>query len=334
VTLLCFGFLGASYRPEASVLADSEAVMKEAARKLAERVAGIPGMRGPLRLEWHADEKWPEGEGARWLEMLRGEFDRRALPMSEEAGAVALAVYVEETPTQVVLAAKTQVGDHAEVRIVQVARAALPPLETPVGAVRVERQLIYENTDRILDAASLANAADGGLGVLLYKNFEVTALRVDSKGELKQSVPLNVPGLKPARDPHGEMVPRGGQVAVQLWGKACEFSWDTPGEVKCHGEKASSPAKSSWRADAVLTSPCDEANWTVSESGNDPTARDVLHLIPDGATEENGATVRSEFPGPVLNVNAEQSGSSALVVVRNLRTGNYEVYKITLVCGD
>jgi len=332
--LLSFGFLGTSYRPKAYVFADSDTSIKETARKLAERVAGIPGLHGPLRLEWHPDEKWPEGEGAGWLEMLRDEFDRRALPMSEEAGAAALAVYAEETPTQVVLTARTQVGDHDEFRIVEVARAALPPLETPVAAVRVERQLVYGSTDRILDAASLSNAADGGLGVLLYRNFEVTALRVDAKGELKQSVPLNVAGLKPARDPHGEMVPRVGQVAVELWGEGCEFSWDAPADVKCHAEKAPAPAKSNWRMDPVLTSPCDEANWTVSESGSDPTSREVLHLIPDGATEESGATVRTEFPGPVLNVNAEHSHSSALIVVRNLRTGNYEVYKITLVCGD
>lgn len=86
--------------------------------------------------------------------------------------------------------------------------------------------------------------------------------------------------------------------------------------------------------DTVLTSPCDEANWTVSEGGNDPATREVLHLIPDGASEGSSATVMSEFPGPVLNVNAEQGSSSAMIVVRNLRTGNYEVYKISLVCGD
>jgi hypothetical protein len=332
--LLLFGVLAAVYRPQAWVFADTDTARKETARKLAERVAGIPGLHEPLRLEWHPDEKWPEGEAARWLEMLCDEFDRRALPMSGETNAAALAVYAEQTPTQVVLTARTQVGDRDEVRIVAVPRAALPPAETKVAAVRLERELLYESTDRILDAAAFPDAAEGGLGVLLYRNFEVVALRVDAKGELRQSVALNVVGLKPARDPHGEMAPRGGQVAVQLWGKACEFSWDAASEVKCHMEKTPAPTKSSWHMETVLASPCDEANWTVSEGGNDPTAREVLHLVPDGAIEGSSATLMSEFPGPVLNVNAGQGGSSALIVVRNLRTGNYEVYKIKLVCGD
>jgi len=332
-TLLLGGVLAASYRPRISVLADSDTPLKETARKLVERVAAIPELHPPLRLEWHPDEKWPADEGAHWLDMLRDEFDRRALPMSDDASAAALAVHAAETPTQVVLTAKTQLGGHDEIRIVATSRAVLRPAEMPVAPVRLERQLIYEAGDRILDAATLSNAAEGGLGVLLYKNFEVVALRVDIKGELVQTVPLNVAGLKPDRNPQGEMTPRENRISVQLWGKACDFSWDAAAEVKCHAEKTSLLKKSAWWMGTVLTSPCDESNWTFSEGSNDPTAHEVLHLIPEGAVEGSSAAVMSEFPGPVLNVNAEQNAGSALIVVRNLRTGNYEVYKIMLVCG-
>jgi len=331
--LLLWGGLAASYRPGNFVLADSGTPLKETVRKLVERVVAIPELHPPLRLEWHPDEKWPAGEGARWLDVLRDEFDLRALTMSDDASATALAIYAEETPAQVVLTARTQVGGHDEVRIVAVARAALRPAEMPVAPVRLERQLIYESGDRILDAAAVSNAAKGGLDVLLYKNFEVVALRVDANGELAQTVSLNSAGLKPDRNPQGKMTPRENRVSVQLWGKACDFSWDAPVEVKCHAEKTSLLQKSPWWMGVVLNSPCDESNWTFSEGSDDPTAHEVLYLIPDGAVEGSSAAVMSEFPGPVLNVNAEQNAGSALIVVRNLRTGNYEIYKIMLVCG-
>jgi len=331
--LLLLGVFAADYLAQTCVFADSDAPLKETARKLAERVAGIPGLRGPLRLEWHPDEHWAEGEDVRWRETLRDEFARHMLPMSDEAGAGALSVYAQQTPAQLVLTAKTRVGDREEVRIVAIPRAGLPPVETTVRPVRLQRQLVYQSLDRILDAASLSNNADGELGVLLYKNFEVVVLRLDAKGEVAQTVSLNVTGLKPARNPHGELAPLGGQVSVQLWGKSCDFSWDAPAEVKCRAEKAFSLEKSAWRMGTVLTSPCDESHWTISGGGNDPTAREVLRLMPDGASEESSATVMSEFPGPVWNVNAGQSGGSALVVARNLQTGNYEVYKIMVVCG-
>jgi hypothetical protein len=60
----------------------------------------------------------------------------------------------------------------------------------------------------------------------------------------------------------------------------------------------------------------------------------VLQVVPDGALRESSAAVLSEFPGPILGTNGEQSASSALVIAQNLRTGNYEIYKITLACGN
>ena len=331
--LLLLGIFSTADHPKLRVLADSDTVMKDTARKLADRIAAIPGLHGPLCLDWHPDEKWSESEGARWQDTLRDAFDRRALQMSDDATAAPLAVYASETPTQVVLTAKTHVGDRDEVRIVSIPRASLPPAELPVAPVRLERQLLYESADRILDATALPSNSEGGLAILLYKNFEATVLRIDAKGEIRQTIPLNAASLKPTRNPHGEIAPRGNLIIVQFWGVVCDFSWESSTEAKCRPEKTPSSGKSAWRMDTVLTSPCDDTNWTMAQSGADPTAREVLQLIPDGATQGSTAAVLSEFPGPVLNVNGEQVPNGALVVVRNLRTGNYEVYKITLVCG-
>jgi hypothetical protein len=331
--LLLLGILAAICHPGQRVLADSDTALQDTARKLAERIAAIPGVRGPLRLEWHPEETWSEGEGTRWQDALREAFNRRALPLSDEAAVPALAVYAAETPTEIVLTVKTHVGDREEVRIVAVSRVSLPPAELPVAPVRLEHQLIYESPDRILDASSFSSNADGGLALLLYRNFEVTALRLDAGGTLKQTVVLNA-NLKPTRDPRGEISFHGKAASVQLWGKSCDFSWDSTSEAKCRPEKANASASLGWPTDAVLVSPCDETNWTIAEPTGELTARAVLRLVPEGATEGSSSTLTSEFPGPVLNASSGQNRASALVIARNLRTGNYEVYQISLVCGD
>ena len=315
-------------------LADGDVILRETAQKLAERVAAILGLYGSLRLEWHPDAKWSEGESNHWREILRGEFEKRPLNLTEDAGAPALGVFAVETPTQVVLTAKTRISDRDEVRIVAVARALLPPGSLPVAPVRLERQMIYESPDRILDASSLWNGAEGGLALLLYRNFEIVALRVDSGGAVKQSVSLNPANLKPSRDPRAEMTPRGAVASVELLGKSCEFSWESPADVKCHAEKPAAAGKSVWRGATLLTSPCDGSSWKLLNSGSEPNIREVLQVVPDGALRESSAAVLSEFPGPILGTNGEQNPSSALVVVQNLRTGNYEIYKITLACGN
>jgi hypothetical protein len=315
-------------------LGDDEVALRETVQRLAERVAAIPGLGGTLRLEWHPDASWSEGEGNHWQEMLRGEFEKRSLNLTGDAGAPVLDVFAAETPTQVVLTVKTRVSERDEIRIVAVPRGPLPAASLPVAPLRLDKQMIFESADRILDASSLGNGADGGLALLLYRNFEIIALRVDAKGALKQSVSLSPANLKPSRDPRAELTPRGTTVSVELPGKSCEFSWESPGNVKCRTEKSAAAGKSAWRAETVLTSPCDGSSWKLVNGGSEPSVREVLQVVPNGISRESNAAVLSEFPGPILNSNGEQDPSSALVIARNLRTGNYEIYKITLACGN
>ena len=315
-------------------MADDDALVRETALKLAERVAVMPGLHGPLRLEWHPDANWPEGESGHWQGIVRAELEKRALNLTEDTGAPALDVFAAETPTQVVLTAKTRAVDRDEVRIVSVARALLSPVSPPAAPVRLERQIIYENENRILDALSVGSGAESGLALLLYKNFEIVALRLDSKGAVRDTISFSAANLKPSRDPHAELSVRAGSNSVQLSGKVCEFSWEAPAEVKCHGERPASPAKSEWRGEVLLASPCDASTWKLANSGSEPNTREVLQVVPDGARQETSAAVLSEFSGPIVGINRERNPDSALVIARNLRTGNYEIYKITLACGN
>jgi hypothetical protein len=316
------------------VLADSDVALRETAQKLAERVAAIPGLHSALRLEWHPDANWSEAEGAHWQAIIKGEFEKRTLSLTEDAGAPALDIFAAETPTQVVLTAKMSLSERDEVRIVAVARSLLPSGSLPVAPIRLERQKIYESADRILDASPLNNSEDDGLAILLYRNFEIVALRVDLKGAVKETVSLNPANVRPSRDPRAELTMRGSSVSVLFPGKVCEFSWGVPGEIKCHAEKPSPANKPDWRGQTLLTAPCDGSSWKLLSSGGDPNAREVLQVVPDGAMREASAAVLSEFPGPILGTNGERNPSSALVIARNLRTGNYEIYKITLACGN
>ena len=94
------------------------------------------------------------------------------------------------------------------------------------------------------------------------------------------------------------------------------------------------PAKPAWRGTAVLAPLCDPAGWKVVSDGRDWTAPEALQVVPVGSARQGSAAMLTELPGPILNVNGEQNPASALVVTRNLRSGNYEVYRITLACGN
>jgi len=300
----------------------------DAVRQLAERVATIPNLRGPFRLQFLQDANFAADTGKEWQDSFRKELEKHRLTVTEEPGAILLRIGLAETPTQLVLSASARVAERDEVRLITLPRSAFRAANLPVAPVRIERQLVYQSSDRILDASSLWNGAEGGMALLAYRDTELSVLRLDQSGESKQTVSLAAAGPHVSRDPRGELTVRAEDVVVFLPGKNCEFSWTAPGDAKCHS------VKSTWRGPTVLTPSCDAGGWKLLADRSDWTEPDVLQVVPDGSLHEKSAALLSDFPGPILSINGEQNPASALVVTRNLRTGNYEVYKITLACGN
>jgi hypothetical protein len=302
--------------------------LEDAARLLADRVVSIPNLHGPLRLEFNEGGGLAASPGTAWLESFRKELEARHFDVTDDSSVPVLRIAVTATPTQLILAVSARSVDHDEVRIVSLPRALIRPVNLPVAPLRIERQLIFESPELILDASSLWYGSEGGIELLAYRKGELTALQLDATGAVKQSIPLTAAAPHPSRDPHGELNVRGNEVDALLPGKVCTFTWTLGSEVKCRS------AKPVWRGTTLLTPSCDPGGWKIVSDGRDWTAPETLQVVPDGAAREGSAAILSEFSGPVLNVNGEQNPASALVVTRNLCSGNYEVYRITLACGN
>jgi hypothetical protein len=303
--------------------------LDDALHQLAERIAAIPNLKGPIQLEVHDDAAFDESEGQTWKTTLRRQLDLRKLSITEEPDAPLLRVGATETPTQIVLAAELLFADHQELRIVALKRALLPSETLLASPVRIEKQLVFNSPERVLDAASATRGTADDLVILTYRNSELTALRLDPTGSLKQAFTLSAAGLKPSRDPRAELTASETDGRLQFLGKLCEFTWAAPTEVKCRAT-----TKTSWRPLPTLASPCDSTTWKLQADGNDWTAGDLLQVVPETASHQGLAALLSDFPGPILSINSAQNSHSALVVVRNSRTGNYEVYKLALACGN
>ena len=303
--------------------------LDDALRQLAERIAAIPNLKGPIQLEVHDDAAFDESEGQTWKTTLRRQLDLRKLSITEEPDAPLLRVGATETPTQIVLAAELLFADHQELRIVALKRALLPSPTLLASPVRIEKQLVFDSPERVLDAASATRGTSDDLVILTYRNSELTALRLDPTGSLKQAFTLSAAGLKPSRDPRAELNASETDGRLQFLGKLCEFTWAAPADVKCRAT-----TKTSWRPPPLLASPCDSTTWKLQADGSDWTAGDLLQVAPETASHKGLAALLSDFPGPILSINSAQNSHSALVVVRNLRTGNYEVYKLALACGN
>jgi hypothetical protein len=314
--------------PAAQSPASESTSLDDGLRQLADRLATIPDFHGPVRLEFFHDANFDNDTAKEWQDSFRQGLESRHISVTEDPAATLLRIGVAETPTQLVLSAGTRVADKDEVRLVAFPRAAFRLASLPVASVRLEKQLVYQSGDRILDASSLWSGGASGMVVLTYRNGGVEVLRVDSNGAVQQSVPLTAAGPLLTRDPRAEVSVQADANSVILPAKSCQFTWASPADAKCH------TAKVDWREPAVLTPSCGTGGWKLLADGSDWTTGDLLRVVPDSSMQKGSATIASDFPGPILSINGEQNPSSALVVMRNLRTGDYEVYKITLVCGS
>src|SRR5208282_4549955 len=280
---LCFVSLPRAFPADSNSLDD-------AVRQLADRIAAIPNLHGPLRLEFHADANL--AADSTWQDTLRQELEKRRLPITDEPSALLLKIGAAETPTQVVLTASARIADRDDVRIVAFARAALSAPALAVAPIRIARQLVYESSDRILDASALGNAAEGGLAVLLDRNEELFAIRLDSSGAIKQTVSLAAANLRATRDPRGELTDKGATAEVLLPGKICEFTWAAGKELNCHAKKTEG------RTATVLTSPCDASNGSSKPRatiGPPPTSSRSPPMPPPVPAAPRSST---HFPGP------------------------------------
>ena len=327
MTILLLAAPGASGQSVNS--GEAATALDEVVRQLADRVAGIPNLRGPLRVQFFQDVAFAAETGKDWQETFRKELGKSRLTVTEDAGANLVRVGLAETPTEVVLSAGVRLNEKEEMRFVTMARTAFE-LPNVVSPVRVEQQLVYQSTDRILDAKFAMDDAGAGFVVLMSRAGGLAVLRVVGAGEVKQTISLAGTGLRASRDNDGELALQANEVGAVVAGKACQFTWADAQDVACHTVK---PAR---RGAAVLKPRCGDGSWKLAGDGTDWFSPELLQVVPDGNARKGSTALLSNFPGPILSVSAggEQNGDSALVVTRNLRTGNYEVYKVRLACGN
>jgi hypothetical protein len=306
----------------------TDTTIDDALHQFAERIAAIPNLHGPVHLQFLQSLAFQAETGQDWQETFRKEIENRRIHVTDDASANLLRIGLAETPTQVIFSAAIQVAGKEEVRFFAIPRASFRAANLPVAPVRIERQLVYQSADRILDASSLWNGAEGGMAILVSHNSDLSVLRIDASGQTAQTIPLAGAANPSTRDPRGEIAIHANEITVLLPTRACDFSWSSSVEAKCHA------AQTLWRNPTVLTPSCDPNGWKLLADGPDWSTPESLQVVPAGSLRQGSASLLSEFPGPVLSINGEQNPASSLVVSKNLRTGNYEVYKITLVCGN
>ena len=215
----------------------------------------------------------------------------------------------------------------AEVRFVELPRAAVSMADRGASLLRLQKELILTQRDIVLDAAEMPGEP-GKAGLLVLGKEWLVLLRPEKDGwQAQDSAALPLPPA-PARDLRGEIRLQGQRAQIFLPGKICEGSLERRMNLECH---AGSPV---WRKSVTLNSACAAAALRLFAGDGDWTVPDRITLEDGNHNEPTSSAANPlELPGPALSLSAASDGGTAWAVVWNLASGNYEVYRITPACG-
>ncbi len=330
------------FGPGAAAESDS---LSEAVHSLAIEFAASRTLRGPYRLVCQNHSSVPASRTVVLFEEFRSQLAVVPNLLTDNSSAPVIRLTLEETPSRIVILLRTPAPEGEQVRLLEVDRASIA-LNSPLrGMPYIVQRLLWRQNAALLAAAERNAAPRQDSGSM---DIEKLLLVLD-RGELRiyREAPAG-PALQSSTRLPGTPVPS------RLWSGAIyfsgpgesDFTLEIPGRT-CTGSLAENPslhcgppslegkpldARTPRREPAIeLAAPCDRGSWVLTSGEGDHTTADRLML---GEKSGVAQTIGLEMPGPVLSLGPSTEPQSAVASVFNLATGEYEIYRLTLACGN
>jgi len=305
--------------------------LEDAARSLARKAAEVPQRERLFSLTWQNHSSLADDRSEAMKQSFSEQLRNENLVLKQEPNAPVLQVSIEETPASYILVASVPASNGSAIRIAKLPRASLPSREISGTPLRFVKELIWQQSEPILDALE-AGEGQQKLGPLLILGRDSLSLyrRENDRWELQDL--KHIPASEKAvRAPRGQIQFSTGseqQIALLLPGQSCEVTIAEKIGLNCQG------APRQWKEEMMLASPCDRSVWSLQSESKDWTAPDRLLLRNLSLPRSAPSAADLDLPGPLLSISMGQDMQSGTTVVFNLSTGNYEVYRVTLACGN
>jgi hypothetical protein len=314
--------------PVLDLLARPDA-LEEGVERLARKAAALPHER-QMTLLWANHSGLSEQRAERLRAVFAAQWEAAQGRFAQSETAPPLRVAIEQTPSQIVFTAMVPGEGSIGVVIEEVARAAAGVEAGTPNGVRLQKELLWRQETKILSAAAVAGGAAGEKKLLVLTEEAILIYRgAGENWNLEFTKAL--PGPRQAqRSARGQLLvaeDSNGRVGILLPGKRCEANLADESAIACASLATEWPSGRAMALPGCVAEPL----WLKSD-GLDWTSQDRLLLR--NAGKDAAAVAELGVGGPVVSISAAENAGSATVVVRDLRSGNYEVYRVALACGD
>lgn len=313
--------------------------LEDSARELAREIDAVLTNPGEFSCDIRNVSKLDRDEVVRIERAIESELQGRCAPAQaggSEAANVVLTL--SENIESLVWTAEIHQGAVSREILRAVPRPTVPPNSTKSPPFVLASERFWEGPERILDAAVAAGPTGDRLIVLLFP-ASVTIRNVSKDSETSINVPLGIPSSN-LREPTGSLSQQNGNfIDVSHQRHYCTISLSALTVVKCwddQGEMLDFRGSLLQGGQVVhVATNCSGVQGIpslVTGTGDD-TQPDSVRLV---VLQNLGLTVASnriDYSGPVVAIHEGIAGGSATVILKNLHTGNYEAYRLSISCG-
>jgi len=299
-------------------------------RELAHRVSAELARNKMNCVNWTNREAVSEARSQQLKSAFVEELEGKQGDSPAASANCSVSVFLEKTPAQIVVTAGLENGAGNQYFFASFPRAGIPTETGNSSAPRLEKELLWQQSDRILDSLFVRgeNGANNRL-VVLQKDALIIYEKQNDAWKLAQSKPLGGAAVV-QRAPRGELyvsLDQPDRVKIVFAGKSCHVALTDASPLNCL------PSADNWRTGMLLASTCDTRVWWLRSDGGDMTAPDRLELVNSSLPQLQSPVAELSVPGPVLSISSGEALRADTAVIFNLATGNYEVYRIALACG-
>ena len=313
-------------------------------RNLAQRITETREFPEKIAVEWNNVSSLPEAQSLLFREVFLQELGMRRTIVPGNAGTPLLRISLRETPTDFLLVAQINEASVGQVRMTSLSKTLFPPTMARGAGFRLVKQLLWQQPQAILDAREFSEAR-GPANIFLLKTDALAIYReADERLTAVQELGLGnyryiSRGLRGElqKDKDGALIatlPNLNCLLHELaassdrWTMTCSpngGAGQLTNSIAADGDAAPDPV--------AITSSCDGTAWKLLAGESDWTRPDRLLLVGAGMKRDE-AVASLEFGGPVLRVASAEDNKAALAVVFDLSSGNYEVYRVAIACGQ
>jgi len=308
--------------------------LEDAAHELAMKVC-LAAHKQPVKVAW---QESPPSSGylsdAR-KKVFLDQISACGMVPAENSDAPALMVTMQVTASRALLIAYwTDTTAGRQTYMVEIPRAALFVARETSPEPQLQRELLWQQEKPIQSAMEWQ---DGGTqerylfllsdGLFIRCRFENGVWKAIDSADLPASGRRSRSGDESIFYSHAK-----DKIELIVHNKICDFTNSGRISFSCAGSDPGEKA-------AELSSTCQESHRYLSSGKGDYTQLDrIISKRATGsgtvASPEESYSSSVDMPGPVLDISMTENSKAASAVVKNLSTGNYEVYRITAVCND